>query len=97
MMNLKNKVSMKDNIRMKTDEVSRILSDSNITDDQKVVIMDTIQDFAYQWCVSDSFLCAVEHILKVECPDLNGKHLVQRIVVDGIQAKKINETLPLLS
>ena len=57
-----NGVSMKDAIKMDVERTIEILDRSNLSDEDKSEIVDTVKELAYQWCYTNAFACALEEV-----------------------------------
>ena len=89
-----NGVSMKSAIETEVKEVTDILNRSNLGEEDKNIIIDALKEMAYQWCNSNAFGCAMEKLIKEQCPDMTDMMIMEKLLKDGIREKKMKETFP---
>ena len=87
-------VSMKDAITMEVAEVEEILSRSNLQDEEKEAIVDSLKEMAYQWCSSNAHACAFESAVKSMLSEEDYQNLAWAVIHGGMQEKKMAETYP---
>lgn len=89
-----NGVLMKDAIKMDVEQVIDILDRSNLSDEDKSEIVDTVEELAYQWCHSNAFACAMEQIISADMSESEFVQFGQKVMNSPVVMDKMQETFP---
>lgn len=89
-----NGVSMKDAIKMDVERTIEILDRSNLSDEEKSEIVDTVKEQAYQWCHSNAFACAIEEIATDGMLSEQYAEFGKKVMKSPTIQKKMAETFP---
>ena len=89
-----NGVSMKDAIKMDVERTIEILDRSNLSDEDKSGIVDTVKELAYQWCYTNAFACAIEEIATEGMSQVEYFEFGKKVMKSPTIQKKMAETFP---
>ena len=89
-----NGVSMKDAIKMDVERTIEILDRSNLSDEDKSEIVDTVKELAYQWCYTNAFACAIEEIATEGMSQAEYFEFGKKVMKSPTIQKKMAATFP---
>ena len=88
-------VSMKTVITEEVAAVQNILNRSNLSEEDKKSVIDTVKEMAYQWCMANANACAIEDAAKDVLPDpVTWQTIALTTMNKGVAAIKMAETYP---
>lgn len=83
--------SMKEAMRMDMEEVKAALDRTNITDEDRKTVIDTLKEVFYQWAQSNASACVMEDYIREHA---DYKEFMKHFIHHGEMEKKIAETYP---
>lgn len=87
-------VSMKTVITEEVRSVQEILDKSNLSNEEKKAVIDSVKEMAYQWCQANAGACAIEEAAEKILTPVKWQEITLAAMTGSMSAIKMAETYP---